>query len=295
MGSIIAERGRAEPLVFYPGFRDIARPTAADIRVGTPSTQMPDEGGEASCTVSAVNTTVSAAVRGDRSLVVASATGITQGHRYLVTTINGQKIVVTAAALASTTVYLDEPLPIDIASGSAFEGLAVTTSLTTNQTSELGTGHIVLRITLSGVVRRYDYELRIEARKFPLFLTTDDCLQSSKIKRYRPSHDLGLEDTIVQAWDTELRPRLRARGILEHRITSPGEIIPAHLRSIEVMLLRGSDASIEQMKEADMELEKAIDRMLASREFWYSEETTVQARSDERQHLTAHEYVRLSR
>lgn len=276
---IVVQKDRAEVLNLYPPRQYIGAPTAADIRVGTPSTPIPDEGSETSITanIDSVSTTLSAAAsRDDDSVSVASATGITVGRRYLITSL-GKKQQVTVRAISSTTIYLVEPLRDDVASGATFVGLLVTHALSAAQTAETGDGRIILRLTIGGIVYRVDETIRIEERVFPLTLTAESLLSRKEVRRMRDATDLTLDELITEAWTGILRPKLRARKIVEDRIITPSEIEPAHKEACILLLYRASDRSQEDIDAQDKRLYHAVTELLESRDLWYESSSATGA------------------
>jgi hypothetical protein len=105
---------------------------------GTPTvTVYPGEGDDdgstetattGACSVDSVDTTFSASM-GDRSIAVASGTGIARGRRYLLTAPNGDREIVECISITGTTVGLRHPLINDYASSSTFEGTRISISV----------------------------------------------------------------------------------------------------------------------------------------------------------------------
>ena len=282
--TIVIQKATSAALTFYPPRQWMAAPTAADIRVRTPTVALPAEGSETSITanIDGVSTTLSAAAsRDDTSVTVASATGITVGRRYLITS-NGKKIVVKVAAVVSTTIHLDEPLRDALANASTFVGIAVTHTISSSDLATTGEGEIILRLTLGGVVRRVDEILRVEDRVFPLTLTSDGLVRGRpEVLRLRNGVDLDLDDVITEAWEGVLRPRLRARKITEDRIRTPSEIETAHKEACILLLMRSAGRSEEDLERQDLRLFREINNLMESRDFWYEvQSTTSSARGD---------------
>lgn len=267
----VVEKDRAEVLTIYPPRAYLAKPTAADVRVGTPSTILPDEGSETSITanIDATNTTLSAAAsRDDESVVVASASNIVAGRRYLITS-EGRKQQVTVRAIASTTIYLVEPLRDDVSSGATFVGLATTHTLTTAETSTVGEGHVIFRLTIGGIVRRVDDVIRVEPKIFPLTLTAERLMRRKEVRRMRDATDLTLDELIEAGWTDILRPKLRARKISEDRIRTPSEIEVAHQEACILLLYRASDRSREDIEAQEKTFYYAMNDLFESRDLWY--------------------------
>ena len=272
----VVEKDRAEVLTVYPPRAYLAKPTAADVRLGTPSTAMPDEGSETSITanIDATNTTLSAAAsRDDESVVVASATGIVAGRRYLITS-EGRKQQVTVRAIASTTIYLVEPLRDDVSSGATFVGLATTHTLTTAETSTVGEGHVIFRLTIGGIVRRVDDVIRVEPKIFPLTLTAERLLRRKEVRRMRDATDLTLEELIETGWTDHLRWRLQARKIngesfREDRVRTPSVVEVPHIEACLLELYRATERPREDIAEQERTLYHAINGMFESSDLWY--------------------------
>lgn len=267
----VVEKDRAEVLTVYPPRAYLAKPTAADVRLGTPSTAMPDEGSETSITanIDATNTTLSAAAsRDDESVAVTSASNIVAGRRYLITSL-GKRQQVTVRAISSTTIYLVEPLRDDVESGAAFVGLATTHTLTTAETSQVGEGHVIFRLTIGGIVRRVDDVIRVEPKIFPLTLTAERLMRRKEVRRMRDATDLTLEELIEAGWTDILRPKLRARKISEDRIRTPSEIEVAHQEACILLLYRASDRSREDIEAQEKTFYYAVNDLFESRDLWY--------------------------
>jgi hypothetical protein len=276
--TIVIEKGRAEVLTLYPPRQFLARPSAADIRVGTPAVAMPDAGNETSITanIDATNTTVAAAVtRGADTLTLTSASDVTVGRRFLVTSL-GRHQQVRVRAKDGTTVYLFEPLRDDVATAATFVGLAVTHTLTTAQTALVGLGEIVYRLTLLGTVRRLDEKLRIEDRLFALTLTEDDLVSSMpEVRRLREAADLTLDSVIRTAWEDYVRVELGARKIIADRIMTPSALEPAIKEACVLVLMRGASRPSEDIKDQEQRLYQKINRLFDGKDLWYAEPATV--------------------
>lgn len=78
------------------------------------------------CSVDSVNTTLGAsATHGDDSITLTSATGVTVGRRYLLTTLGGTREWIEVLALVGTAATLRRPLQNDHTTGSTFQGCRI--------------------------------------------------------------------------------------------------------------------------------------------------------------------------
>lgn len=270
----VVEKDRADVLTVYPPRQYLAKPTAADVRLGTPSTAMPDEGSETSITSNIDGTSTSltaAADRDDDQIAVtanASIVNVVPGRRYLITD-NGKKQQVTVRDISGGTIYLVEPLRDDVGSGASFEGLATTHTLTTAETSTIGEGHVIFRLTIGGIVRRVDDVIRVEPKIFPLTLTAERLMRRKEVRRMRDATDLTLEELIEAGWTDILRPKLRARKISEDRIRTPSEIEVAHQEACILLLYRASDRSRDDIDAQEKTFYYAVNDLFESRDLWY--------------------------
>lgn len=270
----VVERDRAAVLEVYPPRQYLTKPTAADVRLGTPSTAMPDEGSETSITANidaTASTLSSAASRDDDEISVtvnASLASVVAGRRYLISD-NGRKQQVVVRAISGGTVYLAEPLRADVASGASFTGLCTTHTLTTAETSTVGDGHVIFRLTIDGVSRRVDDVIRVEPKVFPLTLTAERLMRRKEVRRLRDGTDLTLSELIEEAWLSILRPKLRARKIAEDRIRTPSEIEVAHQEACILLLYRANDRSRDDIEAQEKTFYYSVNDLMESRDLWY--------------------------
>ncbi len=118
------------------------RPTATPTVQVFLSTNTDDGVTEAATTGSvsldSVNTTLSSgASAGANTLVVASATGITRGRRYLITDTDGDQEWIEVIALSGTTVTTRQPLVNNYASSSTFVGTRISIAISDSWVSDL--------------------------------------------------------------------------------------------------------------------------------------------------------------
>jgi len=193
-------------------------------------------------TVDALSTTLSAvALEGDESLTLAGSVTVVAGRRYLVTDANTlRKIEVTPTNSGSvSTLYLSEPLPCDVANGSAVNGIACPVALTTNQTSEPGAGYVLFRGTVGGKVYEWDESFRVVRRITSIALTVGELTTAFPIVRQLASStDTTLEEAIVAVWRQEMVPLLAARKVLDEDILTDDVMAPMHAAAVVRHLAR---------------------------------------------------------
>jgi hypothetical protein len=221
-----------QALVFVPPLA--ALPTAATVRIQTPSTGLPDASDNA--TIDSVSTTCSAASAGDTSLTVAGSTAFVAGSTYLIQPTDGAAFhVVCDKTATGTTLYIDNPLPCAIASGSAVKGCQASHALTAGETSEVGDGLAVWALTIGGVSYTYRQAfkiVRVHAR-YALSGAKLGVLSPLALVE-RPGSDDDLSESIKAAWDLHLAPSLKAKGVVLERVISAEELIPAHVAALDL-------------------------------------------------------------
>ena len=273
-----------ETLLVYPPQQYLAQPSAADVRIGTPSTTMPDEGSEETATIDAVSTTLSAAAsRGDTTLTLTSTSGITDGRKYLVED-SGRNIVVKVVSTSGSTAYLSEPLSSAIASGSSFKGIAVTHQLTTTETSELGRAFAIFRLTLDGVVQRIEKDFRIETGRLQNTLTSVELLRRKEIRKLRQSTDMDLDEVIEAAFQRMVVLEIEARGMIAARINNAEKLEPATEEAVIYMLMRAAGRPDDDVFNQERRFNRVFEKVMSGREFWYDEEGQDEDLDDVRQH-----------
>lgn len=193
-------------------------------------------------TVDSLSTTTSGVtLEGADSITLAGSVTIVAGRRYLVTDADhGKQFTVTASqGGTSSTMYVEEPLPYRIASGSTVSGIAVTVALTATQTAEPGSGYVLFRATVGGVVREWDEAFRIVRRITSVALTPTVLTQSYPVVRQIASNtDLTLEEAINASWQMLVAPALSARGVLDEDVLTDDVLVPMHAAATAFHLAR---------------------------------------------------------
>jgi len=238
--------GSTDTILSYPrltadGIVTTGVPSSATARRVTP--QVPDAStAYVAATVDSLSTTTQGAhSEGGDSVTLAGAVTIVAGRRYLITDAShGKAIVVVASRGGSLSeMWLQEPLPCDIANGSTVKGIAVTVALDATQTAEPGAGYVLFRATVDGVVREWDEPLRVVRRITSVALTPTELTQSyPTIRQIASSSDLTLEEAIQASWRMVMVPALAARGILDEDVLTDDVLVPMHAAATLLHLAR---------------------------------------------------------
>ena len=194
-----------------------------------------------SATVDSLSTTVSGAhYEGGTSLTLGGSSTFIAGRRYLVELPTGQRLTVVASLSATgTTLYMQEPLPCDVATASTVKGIAVTVALAATQTVNPGAGYVLFRATVDGVVREWDEPFRVVRRITSVALTTTELTQSFPvIRQIASSSDLTLEEAIQASWRMVMVPALAARGVLDEDVLTDDVLVPMHAAATALHLAR---------------------------------------------------------
>jgi len=261
--------GSTQTVVSYPRIaRDgVVRPSGV-ATLATARRVAPTDADEATAyvaaTVEAVSTTTQGAKQeGDESITLAIAQTIVAGNRYLlIDSVHGRSLVVEATNSGSTTtVYLAEPLLADVANGSAFKGIAVSVALTAAQTSDPGSGYVLFRATVDGVVIEWDEAFRVVRRITSIALTVTELTQIYPVARkLSSSSDTTLEESIEASWRAVMVPLLAAKGILDEDVITDDVLVPLHAIATVLHLARQwpqSDNDYVARLEASYEQTKA--------------------------------------
>lgn len=229
------------PRLAVDGLVTTGVPSSATARRVAP--QSPDAAtAYVAATVDSLSTTTQGATsEGADSIALAGAVSLVEGRRYLIVDANhGKRIVVQASrGGSSSTLWLQEPLPTSIANGSTVSGIAVTVALSAAQTTEPGSGYVLFRATIDGVVREWDEPFRVVRRITSIALTPTELTQSyPTIRQIASSSDLTLEEAIQASWRMVMVPALSARGILDEDVLTDDVLVPMHASATVLHLAR---------------------------------------------------------
>lgn len=238
--------GSTETIVSYPRLHADGTLTS-HVATSATARRIAPAGSDASgayvaATIDSVSTTTQGAHQeGDDSITLAAAQTIVAGRRYLVTdVVNGREIVVVATRGGSVSeLWLAEPLPCDIANNSTVRGIAISVALSSSQTTYPGSGYVLFRATVDGVVREWDEAYRVVRRITSIALTPTELTQTYPVVRKLASAtDTTLEEAINAAWEVVVTPALAARGILDEDILTDDLIMPMHAAAVVMHLAR---------------------------------------------------------
>lgn len=271
------QRGAAATVVSYPAFIDdqvyVERVTAVTYRLMTPSTPYPtDETTWATGAYDTVSVGISAAAdEGATSISLSSAATVVRNRKYLLDCGDGdQLVVIPRRSTVGTTVYLKEPLPRSIISGSQLFGLAVLVSLSAADTTLVGTGIVQWRASVARQTdRTWSSTFEIVRRICEVPLTDPELRQAYPIaERLQPKKDVDLMDSIEAAWEYLLLPRLKNRGVSEADILDSDVLKPLLALGTVLQLMRSDEgADLEFMKMLQDNFERDLGA-LTSRKDW---------------------------
>lgn len=256
--------GSTATILSYPrlvadGFITTGVPSSATARRVAP--QSPDDvNSYQAATVDSVSTTTQGTTsEGADSISLAGSVSLVEGRRYLIVdATHGKRVVVQSSRTgSSSTLWLQEPLPTSIANGSTVSGIAVSVALTAAQTDDPGSGYVLFRATVDGVVREWDEPFRIVRRITSVALTPTELTQSYPVVRQiASSSDLTLEEAIQASWRMVMVPALAARGVLDEDVMTDDVLVPMHAAATVLHLARQWPAAPSEF----------VDRLAASYE-----------------------------
>ncbi|MEE9366923.1 MAG: hypothetical protein V3W44_09575 [Dehalococcoidales bacterium] len=231
-------------------------PTAvtATLTTGTNAAIFTDKAG----TISTADTTLSSAVTaGDRTIAVASATGVAYGVDLVIRTPTEH---VRVKSVAATTATLWRPLLQDHASASVVQGTQVAVAVTAAQAATLfWDGRC--GFTLDSVLHSY---VAVECTKYPLLriATIQDCYDhlSDRLDQV-VSGETDTESVMDVAHEMVLT-RIGAKARVRVFPGGP-EFIEATALALAVRMYRQREAKAELYERYRIELNEAIDRIVA--------------------------------
>ncbi len=258
-------------LVTYP--KTLAQATGTPTaRIGTAASAMPAVGAGSNCTVDTLSTDVAGdALAGDTEIVVTEATWV-RGRQYVATSTTGDVFVIESASDGeSDTLYLTEPLPTALLTGSTIEGFRISIALTAPQTASIASAAVVeWTATLDGVSEVWADNFEIVPRVGGYTLDTVSLMKSSPFcKRLQVDADNDFTEMIDAAWRRFVEPALLAKGIKPHLFVSRTELEPAHIAACEHFAAQGQiDGATETREEKRREWAAALDLVLSSTSLW---------------------------
>jgi hypothetical protein len=266
-------KGTTGTLVSYPPPPLAGPPSAVTVRLNTPNQQMPAAG--VSATADAVSqTTTGTTSRGATSIALSGAATFVAGRKYLLTdATTGERVVVEAQKSgSSSTLYLAAPLDMDLASGSAVQGFAVTYPIDTTQSATEGRGVAIWEATVGGVTVRWRQDLRIVlAYAAPQLQASDIAMLSPYSVRLKPPDDKSWGDTLDSVWRLEVVPMLMAKGIKPERIVSWEPVNALYIAALESFLAENYETEPEKAEAKAKRYATKQALTFANVRLWYDE------------------------
>lgn len=205
---------------------------AVEVRIGTPSTPIPDDDTWTAANIDPINAVITAAADEGDTEIAASETWV-RWRRYLVDVdADGEEVIEVAArnsGVPAASLLLDEPLPCAIESGGRVRGWECSIELTSDQTEFAGDGIAVWKGTLDGVDYTWTQSFRIVRRMPASTLTPSELTKRfSILNSWRAVADFDFEDLLHVAWEDEIEEFLEAHHIAVENITTPDVLDGLH-------------------------------------------------------------------
>ncbi len=234
-------RATAAVIQSYPsvdvGARRLLPPVGPEFRTASfASPTWPDEDtGWAAATLDSLSIAVTAtADEGATDLLFASTASVVVGRSYLLVD-TATTFVVNVKAKSATRVYLEAPLPADVTTSALLVGWAVSATLTTAQTDDVGGGVMQFRATVGGVLVSWTEAFRVVRRHAVIPLTPSQLVEAyPEIKTMHARQDVNLHGVIKAAWEHIVMPRVLRRGMWPEDIVDAEPLRP--LLAIACML-----------------------------------------------------------
>lgn len=269
---MIVLRNTAPVVVSYPrvdiGTIPLQPPTSPTFRVGSTAISWPDEDDPPSTgAVDTANVTLSAAAAEGVRELYCTTTTLTAGRQYLLVDTDGT-IVVEVVAKDASRVFLAAPLPRAVSDAARLVGWAITATLTTAQTAEVGPAVVQFACSVGGVPVSWTEALRVARRVAIVPLTASQLVVAyPEVKSLVSRQDDTLEQLITSAWEHELMPRVLRRGMWPEDIVNPDALRPLLAMACMVRIYRSSrkvdDATLYERFKADFDrlLENTVARI----------------------------------
>jgi hypothetical protein len=232
MGEQRILRASTQTLVTYPRLHPngvvLGQPSLATVKMQTPAVQETTFGAAVADALS--TTTQGAHQEGDDHVTLSASVALVAGRRYLIELASGRNIEVEALEGGTQNqLWTAEPLPCDIANGSAVRGFAVTKALTAVQTDQVGDALALFRATVNGSVYEWSESFRIVSKVTSPRLTPTRLTHAFPImSSLRDTNDIDYEAVIDAAWDHRIVPVLAAKRILDEDVISDEALVPLH-------------------------------------------------------------------
>jgi len=271
-----------ETLVFYP--KEQLASSAATVALYKPGGSVLQSA--AAATVSAVSTTIAAAVeQGARLFTVASATGITKGRRYLVQE-GGRTWDVEVRDISGTTVYCYGSAPFALTTSATVKGWCLSYSLTATHTAERDNNYRALwTYTIGGT--DYTANSYFDVVKTDEYFTTTLAYVLAAydwLLSLIDDDDLDGQELLRAAWRQWVVPRLQSKGMEIHKIKDLDQLRPYHAACVnEHVAYNQAMRDVDKMEAHEMAKERSAEllNLITPKVSWYDDNDDLLATDDE--------------
>jgi hypothetical protein len=227
----------------------------------------------ASATCDATSTTIAtAAARSAQSVVVALATGIVAGKKYVIAE-GGRTQVVTVRSLASTTLYLEDRLAFALTTSATFKGFSLAYSLTSTHTADIDRNYRAhWAYTISGTAYQAEQLFDVVAVDQAYPTTWSDVLaRHGWIQEEVRTADLDGATYLDTAWDL-VREKFRARQLHLDRVRDLDQVRAMHCAAVNWLLAderaMRDPAMLPLLEQAERRLTSASDDLFSNLAFY---------------------------
>lgn len=257
--------------------------SSVEVRIKTPSTEMPDVGSEDSATLETTSYTLGAASKGATSIgwTATSGTAPVEGRKYMIGAASDetpfpQVVEVKTLDTSGTTIYLRDPLQAAVTAGDLLKGMTVSHALTAAETSDTGHGLAEWKLTRTSAyegqtVIRWTEQFLVANRGFYHRLDEVGLLRAAPhVRRLIGGSDIDAAEAIEAAWENRLLPDLEARGVTKiWRIHSAWRLQTALAYAVAFDLVAGDNALDEvAFERAEKQYRDRLDVVLLSKNLW---------------------------
>lgn len=249
--------GLAGTIRAYPGEGPLDASPAPTVQLLTPSAGSLQA--ETAATANAISTTLgSAAVEGDQSIVVASATGIVRGSRLWI-----ERELIRVALVTGTTLTLTRPLDFAHPSGAALKGQGLTYALTTTHTATRDRNYrAVWRYYVDAVLYTVELTWDVVRTVFRLDVQPGDLAVRVPDSVRRLAADLLHEDVVDQA-QLQIETDLVARSLRPDLVRSTDQFRPPGIECVRALYLDRAAAIDASYRETAADAWEAYESALA--------------------------------
>jgi hypothetical protein len=277
--------GKASTLRFYPPEEIVADSATVALFYSSKA----ELEASSAATVDSVSTTLAAAAaKNARSITITDETGIVKGVRYLVQEA-GRTWICEVESVAGAVVYTSMPVPFALTTAATFKGYALSTSLTTTHTADIGDNYRAQWVYELDSVEYQSEQLFdvVAAKDYCPTTLFDVTARYDWIRQHISKHDIDGSKTLRETWQKALKPLLRQRELKLERVRDLEALIPLHVAIVnkhfaENLAMIDSDF-IQQLNIAREIVETELQHLTADLD-WYDENQDLAA-GDGEQHV----------